>query len=80
MSEKTIARRLKKVEKATVAAIKSKKILFGQLKDNLSDKLDAIGDQIDNLKDEKEIDARQASDYKREVKKIKSQLDVDFND
>ena len=80
MSEKTIERRLKKVERATEAAIKSKKILMGQLKDNLSDKLDAISDQVDDLKDEKEINAQQANDYKREVKRIKSQLDVDLND
>lgn len=80
MNEKIITARLKKVEKAATAAIKSKKILIGQLKDNLSDKLDDISDQIDNLKDEKEIDARQVNDYKREVKRIKSQLDVDLDD
>lgn len=80
MSEETMTRRLKRVEKATTAAIKSKSILVGQVKDNLSDKLDAISDQIDNLKDEKEIDARQADSYKREVKRIKSQLDVDSDD
>jgi len=80
MSEKTITRRLKKIERATEAAIKSKKILMGQLKDNLSDKLDAISDQVDDLKDEKEINAQQANDYKRKVKRIKSQLDVDLDD
>ena len=80
MNEKTITKQLKKVEKATAEAIKSKKILVGQLKDNLSDKLDAISDQVDDLKDNEEINARQVNEYKREVKRIKSQLDVDLDD
>jgi len=50
-SEKTILSQLRKIEKSISSAVKSKKILMGQLKDNLSDKLDGVGDKIDDLND-----------------------------
>lgn len=75
-----ILKQIEGIEKAVKEAVKSKRILIGNVKDNLSDKLDKVSDQIDNLKDDEKINAAEEKELKRAVRGVKSQLDVDLND
>lgn len=75
-----ILKQIEGIEKAVKEAVKSKRILIGNVKDDLSDKLDKVSDQIDNLKDDEKINAAEEKELKRAVRGVKSQLDVDLND
>lgn len=79
-SKSSVLKQIKVVAKAASAAAKSKKVLTGQLKDSFADKLDKIGEKVDNLKDKKTIDAATAQELKEALKHAKSQLDVDLDD
>lgn len=76
----SILKQIREVEKSIRDAVRSKKTLMGQLKDNLSDKLDKIKENVSDLKDEKKINAATEKKLKKILENIKSQLDVDLDD
>lgn len=79
-SRSSVLKQIRGMEKAVKDAVKSKKVLMGQLKDNLSDKLDKLNEKVDNLKDAKQIDSAINRELKDALKTVKSQLDVDLDD
>ena len=76
----SVLKQIRGIEKSIRDAVKSKKILMGQLKDSLSDKINKINEKIDDLKDEEKIDAATNKELKEIIKGAKSQLDMDLDD